>query len=119
MSGDLSAHFNRSEFSCKCGCSQDTVDTKLIEGLEHVRAHFDGAPITVNSGNRCPAYNASVGGATSSQHLISRAADITVSGSSPEEVYAYLDEWWPGGLGKYDTFTHVDSRSSRARWGVG
>ncbi len=116
--GDISAHFNRSEFSCKCGCSQDTVDAKLIEGLEIIREHFGGAAITISSGNRCPSYNSSVGGAISSQHLISRAADITVSRFSPEEVHAYLDTWWPGGLGKYDTFTHVDSRSYKTRWGV-
>ncbi len=117
MPGDLSDNFNRSEFTCKCGCSQDTVDFNLIAGLEKIREHFD-SPIMVNSGNRCPTYNASVGGATSSQHLISRAADITVKGVLPVDVHAYLYSWWPGGLGRYDTFTHVDSRSSRARWGV-
>ena len=116
--GDLSTNFNRSEFTCKCGCSQDTVDVKLVSGLEAIREHFDGAPITVSSGNRCPTYNASVGGAVSSQHLISRAADITIKDISPAEVYDYLDIWWPGGLGKYDTFTHVDSRAYKTRWGV-
>ena len=36
-----------------------------------------GAPITVNSGYRCPQLNAAVGGAASSQHLKGEAADIT------------------------------------------
>lgn len=36
-----------------------------------------GAPLTVNSGYRCPALNAAVGGAATSQHLLGEAADIT------------------------------------------
>ncbi len=114
--GDISTHFSRSEFTCKCGCSQDTVDVVLVATLERVRAHF-GNPIHVTSGNRCPAYNAKVGGAKSSQHLLSRAADIQVEGISPARVFAYLDDTdHAGGLGSYPTFTHIDSRSSRARW---
>lgn len=113
--GDLSKHFSRSEFACRCGCGQDTVDAVLITVLEHIRAHF-GKPITVHSGNRCVAYNRRVGGASSSQHIISRAADIDVRGVSPAEVFAYVDTWHTGGLGSYPTFTHVDSRAERARW---
>lgn len=113
--GNLSDHFNRAEFACKCGCGQDTVDAGLLTILEAVRAHF-GAPVTVNSGNRCPAYNAKVGGAQNSQHKLSRAADITVKGVSPREVHDWLDGWHKGGLGAYATFTHVDSRKERARW---
>jgi len=37
-----------------------------------------GGPITVNSGYRCPALNAAVGGKPCSQHLLGQAADITV-----------------------------------------
>jgi len=113
--GDISTHFSRSEFTCKCGCSQDTVDVVLVAVLERVRAHFN-APIHLTSGNRCPAYNAKVGGAKSSQHLLSRAADIQVDGVSPAQVFAYLDPDHKGGLGSYPAFTHIDSRSSRARW---
>jgi uncharacterized protein YcbK (DUF882 family) len=111
----ISKHFSRSEFACKCGCGQDTVDAELISVLESIREHF-GAPVTVNSGNRCPAYNASVGGATHSQHVLSRAADITVDGYTPLVVHDYLDATHQGGLGSYDTFTHVDSRDGMARW---
>ena len=36
-----------------------------------------GAPITVNSGYRCPVLNKTVGGAAGSQHMKGEAADIT------------------------------------------
>lgn len=113
--GDLSPHFSRSEFACKCGCGQDTVDAGLLAVLEKVREHF-GASVTINSGNRCEAYNQRIGGAKASQHRLSRAADITVRGVDPAEVHAWIDGWHEGGLGRYPTFTHVDSRSGRTRW---
>ncbi len=111
----LSKHFNRVEFACKCGCGQDTVDVALLPTLERVRVHF-GSPTTIHSGNRCETYNSKVGGAKNSQHKKGRAADISVKGVPPAKVFAYLDASHPGGLGEYSTFTHVDSREQRARW---
>lgn len=115
--GDLSQHFDRSEFACKCGCGKDAVDYALIVILEQVRAHFH-APIKVNSGNRCKAYNQQIGGSKKSQHTRSKAADIVINGVSPSTVYSWLDLNWPDslGLGKYNTFTHVDVRDTKARW---
>ncbi len=111
----LSKHFKRAEFACRCNCGQDTVDAGLLTVLEKVREHF-GVPVTVNSGNRCKAYNTQVGGANKSQHLISRAADITIEGIDSAAVYAWIDGWHVGGLGSYATFTHIDSRKHHARW---
>jgi len=48
----------------------------LAEGLEKVRAALGGLPIHVNSGYRCPALNAMVGGAPDSRHMRGLAADI-------------------------------------------
>ncbi len=111
----LSKHFTRSEFACKCGCGQDTIDAGLIFILEAIREHFD-QPITISSGNRCPKYNRKVGGAKSSQHLLGRAADIQIKDVEPEDVHGYIHPWHRGGLGSYQTFTHVDSRSTPTRW---
>ena len=111
-------YFNRLEFKCKCGqCDQDTVDYELLEILNRLREWYE-SPITINSGNRCEAYNKKIGGSKDSQHLRSRAADIVVKGVNPSDVYALLNQWYPNqyGLGSYDTFTHVDPRSYRARW---
>ena len=115
--GDLSDHFSRHEFACKCGCGQDTVDAELLVFLEKLRVYFD-KPITINSGNRCRNYNERIGGAVSSQHMKSRAADIVVKDTDPGMVANAAEHIVGdrGGLGRYDTFTHIDSRGYRARW---
>ena len=113
--GDLSEHFSRSEFRCPC-CNFDTVDTELLRILEVVRSHFD-RPITITSGFRCVDHNAAVGGSDRSQHLYGRAADIAVDGVSPAIVAELADQLGAGGVGTYETFTHIDSRSNGpARW---
>lgn len=74
-----------------------------------------GKPITINSGYRTAAHNASVGGKSDSQHLLGKAADIVIPGMTAHEVQAFLKNW-NGGLGSYSNFTHVDIRPTRARW---
>jgi uncharacterized protein YcbK (DUF882 family) len=113
--GDISANFNRSEFACKCGCGFDTVDTQLLTLLEELRAHF-GSSVTINSGCRCPDYNESIGGAKNSQHVVGRAADIVVNGTPPDLVYELANQLDASGLGGYDNFTHIDTRTGNARW---
>lgn len=40
--GDISEHFDRSEFRCKCGhCGFEAADKELVETLEAVRAHYN------------------------------------------------------------------------------
>jgi len=113
----ISKHFSRDEFACKCGCGKDAVDIRLIELLEELREHYE-VPVMINSGNRCFRYNKKVGGKPGSQHLLSKAADIQVTGIVPFEVYTTLDGWYPDkfGFGDYDTFTHVDVRDKKGRW---
>ena len=116
--GDLSKHFSRSEFMCKCGgCTCDTVDAELIRVLEGIRRHFD-KPVSITSGVRCKHHNKAVGGSEQSQHLLGRAADILVDGVSPKTVQEYIngkfEDWY--GLGCYPFFTHIDTRRTRARW---
>lgn len=51
--------------------------TELVNNvLDPLRERY-GKPIRVSSGYRCPALNRSVNGATSSQHRLGEAADIT------------------------------------------
>ena len=114
----ISAHFSRSEFACKCGCGFDTVDVELAKVLEYVRDYY-GVPIVINSGCRCPAHNDSVGGSSSSQHLLGKAADFRVVGVGEEKVTKLLKEKYPNqyGIGLYEGRTHIDVRSNeKARW---
>lgn len=76
---DASEHFDFREFACKCGgrragCAVIRVHRELLGSLEDYRA-FAG-PTEIVSGYRCPAHNASVGGASSSQHVYGSAADV-------------------------------------------
>lgn len=122
----LSKYFQRSEFSCKCGCGQDTFDAELLMVLEDLREHFN-APVINNSGNRCIAYNEKVQllndpnyipFSSESMHLVSKAADIVVRGYTSIQVYSYLCSKYPGqyGIGYYKNFTHIDVRPFKARW---
>lgn len=85
--GDLSPHFDRREFLCRCpdpGCDGKTQppDPRLIETLEALRAGAGGQPILVNSGRRCAAHNRAVGGAANSAHVRGLAADLRVPDSA-------------------------------------
>jgi len=96
----------------------DTVDARLLEIVTYVREFF-GKPVTINSACRCTKHNAAIGGRPNSYHLKSRAADIVVEGIPPEAVADYLENSRFAdeiGVGRYASFTHVDSRGYKARW---
>ena len=123
--GYLSPHFKASEFDCTGSCDDCAVNNAanrpppiLLEWLEAIREHFKGSPVVINSAFRCPDRNAAVGGAKGSQHLTGNAVDIRVAGVKPSAVYAFADQLIgdQGGVGRYETFTHIDARGSRARW---
>lgn len=112
--------FKREEFACKCGkCGGFPVepDEKLVRLLDAIRKHY-GVAISPSSGIRCEAHNKAVGGATYSQHLYGKAADISVPGVSPEDLYAYAETLLPdtGGLGIYKWGIHIDTRTTKSRW---
>lgn len=112
----ISENFKSTEFDCKCGypeCQITYVDTDLIEKLEQKRKQFDRC-IFINSGFRCVRHNRQVGGKPGSYHLLGKAADIRVTGINPDKVAEGCEDF--DGLGRYDTFTHVDVRGYKARW---
>ena len=118
MGKQLSKHFNEDEFKCRDG-STHAIDVELIEGLERLRELAGNKPIHVNSGYRSPAYNKRIGGAPKSRHVLGKAADITIAGFTPKQVAALAEkipQFRNGGIGIYNTFTHVDVRKGRARW---
>lgn len=115
--GDLSPNFSRIEFECRCGCGFDTIDAETLVVLEAVRQRFN-APVTITSGARCPVHNKAVGGSQNSQHLYGRAADFIVADVPSSRVADWLEQTWPSqyGIGRYDGWTHIDTRADKARW---
>lgn len=116
---NISAHFKVKEFhSRKDPADLVKVDERLIELLENIRT-FVGKPVNINSGYRSAAYNATIKNAVpNSQHVQGKAADIRIVGVPPAKV-AEIAECYlgsSGGIGIYSTFTHVDVRTSCARW---
>lgn len=120
----LAPDFKVRELRCRDGSDTVMVDETLTVVLQCIRDHF-GKPVTITSGYRTPAHNAAVGGAKSSQHLLGRAADIQVAGTSVEDVAAYAESLMPdwGGVGRYPAkagratgWVHVDTRANKSRW---
>lgn len=72
-------HFDEHEFYCKCDRHHEVqiVDERLIWMLDLARDRA-GLPFVINSGYRCVAHNAEVGGVADSSHLKGLAADIHV-----------------------------------------
>jgi hypothetical protein len=115
--GRLSANFTEAEFRCRC-CGTlppGGVSPELVAALQGIRDRYNAA-VTINSGYRCVKHNRAVGGSANSQHIHGTAADFVVRGVSPLQVHKDLDATWGGGLGKYNSFTHIDVRPNRARW---
>jgi uncharacterized protein YcbK (DUF882 family) len=87
--------------------------------LEPLRREF--GPVTIFSGHRSARHNDNVGGAPRSYHLAIRgrpgaAADVACATGSPYDWYRWLNPRVAGGLGRYSSFVHVDTRRGRARW---
>ena len=89
--------------------------------VDAVRRYY-GKPVTITSAYRCPAYNKLCGGATQSWHMQGYAIDFVIKGVRPSFVRNLLLKWrqageFKGGLGRYSSFTHIDTRGYNATWG--
>jgi uncharacterized protein YcbK (DUF882 family) len=110
--GDLSEHFSKAEFSCRCGCGYGTrdgdVSSELIHILEAIREDY-GRPMIINSGCRCPDYNSAVGGVPNSAHTRGTAADVHVAGGYNRRKLVDLAVMnFASGIGVANTFVHID-----------
>jgi uncharacterized protein YcbK (DUF882 family) len=90
-----------------------SVHFKLVRGLERYR-DLVGHPIRIVSGYRDPAYNRKIGGATQSQHMSGRAADLDpeVSLSQVRALRKFSGIGYMSGTNKV---RHVDVRPTRTR----
>ena len=120
----LTKNFNLSEFECKCGCVMpEFVKKNVIELADNLQVLRDVVGrLDLTNAYRCKEHNADVGGAVNSQHVKGKAADIKSSTIEPWDMATTVDDLMKsekfklGGIGIYNTFTHVDTRGSRARW---
>lgn len=113
----LSKNFRVREFACTDGSDPIFIADELVSILQNVRTHF-GKAITITSAYRTPTKNNACGGAKYSQHLYGMAADIKINGVAPKKVAEYAEKLMPksGGIGIYNTFTHIDVRTTKSRW---
>jgi len=72
----ISTYFNEENFTCPC-CGKFKVAPGFLISLDLAR-EIAGVPFVINSGYRCEAHNASVGGEADSAHVKACAADIVV-----------------------------------------
>ena len=118
--GDLTEHFNRREFACKCGCGFNDVDPKLAALCETIR-RAAGCAVMVNSGCRCDAHNKRVGGASGSQHRLGKAADLSCS-LGVKALFELIQGLYAKGelpgleyCIRYPTFVHIDIGPKRSQ----
>lgn len=113
----LSKNYKSTELDCNgvnC-CSITLIDSELITLLQKIRNYF-GKPVIINSGYRCAIHNKRVGGASSSRHTKGQAADIRIKGVSAIEIATYCESIGIKGIGLYDNFVHIDTRTKKAFW---
>lgn len=111
----LFPNFKVKEFRSKDGSNTVLIDDKLVAALQDIRNHF-GSAVHITSGYRSPSYNAVVGGSKNSYHTKGMAVDIKVTGVSPIEVARYAEKLGLKGIGLYNTFVHLDTRTTKYFW---
>ena len=129
FSARLTPHVRLGEFALdrpeRRFTAQHQIDTaaELAVFLERVRSAFGGKPIILTSGFRPPAVNASVGGASNSEHLYAKpgegAVDFWIDGADMMAVQRWCDREWPFSLGyAAPNFIHLGRRADgqRRRW---
>jgi uncharacterized protein YcbK (DUF882 family) len=120
----LTDNFSLEEFECKCGCKMPAfVKNNIIELADNLQALRDEVGrLDLTNAYRCKKHNAEVGGSVKSQHLLGKAADVKSKIFNPSEIYQHVEGMMKnetfkiGGIGEYNTFTHIDIRGYRARW---
>ena len=115
----VSERFLSSDFDCKCAgseCRFTFVDERLAKSLD---ALWDlVGPIQIDSGFRCDAHNAEIGGVKNSYHCKGLAADCraAIKPYDLSEFAEEIDAFAKGGIGVYASFVHLDVRNGPARW---
>jgi len=110
-------YFELTEFTCKCGCGRNFMDSDFLERLDRAR-ELAGIPFTITSGFRCEKHNRESGGKLDSAHLSGHAADIATptSGIRFRVLKALLDAGFRRiGWNAPKKFVHVDSDPQKSQ----
>ncbi|MEM1035773.1 MAG: D-Ala-D-Ala carboxypeptidase family metallohydrolase [Pseudomonadota bacterium] len=114
-------HFSVRELACRCGgrfCAGEYWhDPEFLDALEGLRRDV-GAPLIINSGHRCPQWNAAVGGAPLSRHK-QIAVDISLARHDRFQMRDLASKHGFSGRGLAQTFIHLDRRERPATWYYG
>lgn len=113
--GNLSEHFDLSEFKCPCGCGGGNPSKLLIERLEKFFPLLDAKSIIITNAYRCPNYSVKAGGYRNDAHTCNIAADIIINKKSggtysAEDIAEAAERIGFGGIGLMNGACHVDNR---------
>ena len=116
--GELALNQEARRFTKQHQCDTAIV---LCNFLEKARAAFGNKPIVITSGYRPPKVNASVGGASRSEHLYDApdtgAVDFYLEGVNIYDLQEWCKVHWPFslGLGAPKGFQHIGIRPGRPK----
>lgn len=119
-------HAGDPKMQCTC-CGKGSLGPAVIVFLEHLKMHYDGATVHINSGARCKKYNTKTGSTDTSEHMITddklevNTVDVRVKGVSTTALAKHIKSLPYAnnmGIGVYikDGFVHCDFRGYPARW---
>ena len=94
------------------------MNPTLLVVLDKIRKDY-GKPIRINSAYRTRLHNESVGGVNNSQHRKGNAVDIHIETQGDgDRLERLFNIHFPnrGGIGRYNTFIHLDVRNKRTEW---
>ena len=129
LNGNIVTNFSYNEIACNDDHETVILNAEVInhaQNLQKFREWYN-RPMQVTSWYRTPAYNKKVGGSPKSQHLDGVATDFllptdfsTFSNKRKDEFIKNCRNKWheicknSGGFGIYDTFIHLDSRTTKS-----
>jgi uncharacterized protein YcbK (DUF882 family) len=112
---DKYPNFIENEFVCRCGCGQAKMKSSFLEFLQDLRTTL-GFPFIVNSGYRCPEYNAEISRTgLYGPHTYGEAVDLRVFGGHAVALVGSAIEQGFSGVGLDQTgkvknrYVHLDT----------